>query len=91
MAAMTTTYQLSVRIIDSPLDNEGEPCEHCQLEGVTVQAQAYATLGEPGEHREDMIESCLACLIPALDSTPYLDTDRPIVVEVARLTTRRPF
>jgi hypothetical protein len=38
-----------------------------------------------------MLESCLACLIPALDAAPYLDADAPIVVEVARSATFRPF
>jgi hypothetical protein len=86
----TTTYDLAVRVIDH-VDNEGKPCEHCQLTDATVQAQAYVTLGDPGYRHEDMIECCLACLIPALDSTPWLDTDRPIVVEVARSASRRPF
>lgn len=92
---MTTTttatwYDLNVRVTDH-VDNEGEPCEHCQTEGQTVQAVAYVALGEPGEHRADTIQCCRDCLIPALDSTPWLDTDRPIVVEVARSATRRPF
>jgi hypothetical protein len=91
---MTTTtatwYDLSVRVTDH-VDGQGEPCTHCQLVDATVQCVAYVALGEPGEHRADTIECCLACLIPVLDSTPYLDTDRPIVVEVARSATRRPF
>lgn len=91
---MTTTtvtrYQLDIRIVDH-VDNQGEPCEHCQEIGQEIQTQAYIMFGESGEQVYTTLESCLACLIPALDSTPWLDTDRPIVVEVARSATRRPF
>jgi hypothetical protein len=92
MGAMltTTTYELSVRIVNH-VDNEGEPCKHCQLEDHTVQAQAYITLGEAGVSVDTMLESCLACLLPALDSAPYLDTERVIPVEIARSATDRPF
>jgi hypothetical protein len=90
MTTTTTTYDLAVTIV-AHVDNEGEPCKHCQLEDATVQVQAYITLGEAGVHVDTMLESCLACLVPALDSAPYLDTDQPIVVEVARSATLRPF
>lgn len=97
MVSMTTTeYSLTVRVIDH-VDNEGEPCTQCQMEDATVQCQAYlhqsyAVQQDPGMATTTvLIESCLACLIPALDSAPYLDTDRPIVVEVARSATNRPF
>lgn len=83
----TTGYDLQVTIVDH-VDNEGAPCEHCQLEGATVQAQAYAYITDT---TRELIECDLACLIPAIDSTPYVDADRPIVVEVARSATRRPF
>jgi hypothetical protein len=90
----TTGYDLRVTIVDH-VDNEGADCEHCQLEDTTVQAQAYVTLGESNfassPQSRELIECCLACLIPAIDSTPYVDTDCPIVVEVARSATRRPF
>jgi hypothetical protein len=90
MTTTQTRYDLAVSIVDH-VDNEGEPCRHCQLIGRTVQAQAYITLGEAGVHVDTMLESCLACLIPALDAAPYLDADAPIVVEVARSATFRPF
>jgi hypothetical protein len=95
--AKGTRYDLSVRIVEH-VDDEGEPCGFCSdfpSEPYSpigrVLVQAYVTLGEPVEHRDAMIESCLSCLIPVLDSTPYLDTDRTIIVEVARSASRRPF
>jgi len=97
MTTTHTTYDLSVRVV-AHVDNEGEPCNHCgefptePFSPVgTVQVQAYITLGEAGVHVDTMLETCLACLLLALDSAPYLDTDRPIVVEVCRSATARPF
>jgi hypothetical protein len=87
MTTTGTSYDLRVTIVDH-VDNEGADCEHCQLEGHAVQAQAYAYITDT---TRELIECCQACLIPAIDSTPYVDTDRPIVVEVARSATRRPF
>lgn len=88
MTTTTPAFDLAVRVTDH-VDNEGEPCAHCMLVDATVQCQAYITFGE--DRTSSLLESCLACLIPALDATSYLDTDRPIVVEVARSVTARPF
>ena len=87
----TTKYNLDVQIVDH-VDNEGEPCTHCQLVDATVQVQAYLPVGEVGElEAETWAESCTGCMFRVIDSTPYLDTDRTIVVEVSRSATNRPF
>jgi hypothetical protein len=87
MTTTGTSYDLRVTIVDH-VDNEGEPCTWCQLENATVQAQAYLPIGTV---TQDMVECCLACLVPVIDSTPYLDSGSRVVVEVARSATRRPF
>lgn len=87
--AKGTQYDLRVQIVEH-VDNEGEPCDHCQLYGNVVQAQAYVVTDNRTLARQ-MIETCLACLIPAIDSTPYVEATFSIAVEVARSATRRPF
>jgi len=87
---MTTTYDLRIQIVEF-VDHEGEACDYCQQEGHVVQAQAYLSLGEAADVRRHMISTCLPCLVPAIDSTPYLIEDRMITVEVARSATARPF
>lgn len=45
------------------LDNSGEGCEHCQMEGADVEAQAYA---KDSRGQDVFVEACLPCMVPAL-------------------------
>lgn len=65
------------------LDRQGEPCEHCQTEGVTVQAQFYGvTVADfyMKAHHE-VGDSCFECLPRALASS-YINPFQPLRIEV---------
>lgn len=82
---MTTRYTLNVTIV-STVDEQGDPCVHCQLDGRDVEAQLYIT----DERGRRVFESaCLACIIPIIDATPFVVD--AVVVEVAHAATLRPF
>jgi len=82
---MATTYTLNVSIV-STVDEQGDPCTHCQMEGHDVEAQLYIT-DERG--RRTFESTCLACIIPIIDATPFVAD--AVTVEVARAATLRPF
>jgi hypothetical protein len=80
------TLTLKVAVVER-VDEHGLQCEHCQEEGAEVRAQIYLTaMGE-----QQMLSTCMACVVPAVDSVAYLDTEQPITLEVSRDVTSRPF
>lgn len=65
------------------LDRQGEPCQHCQTEGATVQAQFYGTtIGDLyAQAHEEVGDSCYACLPKALMSAG-INPCEPVQIEV---------
>lgn len=84
--SLTTALDISLRVVPQ-VDDEHGHCVHCQGVDAVVQANAYVPAG--GE--VVFLEACLACILPAIDAVPYLDTDTPIILEVSRDATARPF
>jgi hypothetical protein len=80
------TLTLKVAVVER-VDEHGRQCVHCQEEGAEVRAQVY--LAAAGE--DQLLSTCMACVIAAVDSVAYLDTERPITLEVSRDVTSRPF
>jgi hypothetical protein len=81
-------YQLVMYVVDELTCASTDHCPHCVLEDSRVQANIWLPLGD-GTHAFE--ESCLPCLIPVLDSGPWIDRTQPITVEVAHGATQRPF
>ena len=102
MATETTTHtvpspryadsslRLEIHVVDDLLcvSNEGRWCLHCATDFGHIECNAWAVF-ENGS--TEIVETCLACLIPVLDATPYLDDTQTIIVEVKRGATLRPF
>lgn len=87
-ALMLGDYTLTLKVCAvERVDSHGEQCQHCQMEGASIRAQIYLTAA--GE--EQMLETCMACIIPAVDAVAYLDDEYPITLEVERNATARPF
>jgi hypothetical protein len=67
--SVAETYRLDLSVLEellpvvceiTALDNAGEPCEYCQVDGQVVELQVY---GQAGEHDEPVNrECCRACL-----------------------------
>lgn len=84
----TITTALDIRMsVVAQVDDEYGHCVHCQGMDAVVQANAYV----PAAGEVVFLEACMACILPAIDAVPYLDTDTPITLEVSRDATARPF
>ena len=84
----TAEYTLAVTIVDALTCVTTDFCPWCVRQGSTVQVNAWVVL-EGGS--TEIVESCLGCLVQAIDYTPYADTTQTITVEVTRAATMRPF
>jgi hypothetical protein len=88
LSAAAADYKLAIHIVPAPY--QPSCCPRC------LERPAEAVIGysrnEPTEGDErDYADSCLACVIPFIDSIDYLNTDIEIDVEVSRNATNRPF
>lgn len=88
MAVCRPDYQIMMYVVDGLTCQSTDHCPHCVLEGSSVQANAWLPTGD-GQH--EFMECCMSCLVPVIDSTPWVDTTQPITVEVDRGATARPF
>jgi hypothetical protein len=64
-------YALTLRPVPS-VDNQGEPCEVCQLEGNTVSCNVYGVVVGPYASLYQMVECCDDCcpdVITTMDPT----------------------
>jgi hypothetical protein len=82
------TLLLKVYAVDHLACVSTDYCPWCVGEDSTVECNAWAVI-EGGTYQ--IVECCRTCLIPVLDSVPYLDDTATIDVEVHRNATNRPF
>lgn len=84
----STTYDVRITIPGDVAVGTAT-CDYCgENEAVSVLSYITDTGTERETHYRDL---CLACVVPVLDSVPYLDEQAPITLEVSRYATARPF
>jgi hypothetical protein len=62
------------------VDNFGEPCQHCQLVGKTIEATVYV----PTATGREVQESCMCCVVDAVLNTEKHDPSRDVLVEYSK-------
>lgn len=81
-AIRMSDFSVSTRIVAS-VDDQGEPCDACQLVGHVVTATVYGVALEFGEH---VTYACCADCVSAL-VTETMNPERPVVVETLAADT----
>lgn len=87
-----TTYSVVITIVDHIDGTHGNivgDCGFCGQEDAVAELTYSTDCGTEQEtHFRDL---CMTCIVPVLDSVSYLDETMPIILEVARVATERPF
>lgn len=74
-------YAVTPRLVNA-VDNQGEPCESCQLEGHVVDALVYGVVLGVHANLYECREACLHC-VPAV--IQLMDPTADITVEMASI------
>lgn len=64
---------------EDQVDNYGDDCPICQLEGRTIECNVYVPTVDDSEGR--MLSTCLCCSVPAVLDVVERDLDFTVVIE----------
>jgi DUF1680 family protein len=91
LIAAHANYSIRLSIVDRQVHNHAH-CLICQDIGSVIEAEVYLPVEAGDGHlSKKHIDCCVGCVIPVIDSEPYVASDQTIEVEVYRGSTLRPF